>query len=115
MYFEKNLVMDSYYKLKYDSKNKSAIQNKIMKFENETLDLNYVISEWIELSEFMQVAELTLWEWHYGFLVVGRNNQDFSENEQQLLKNTAGSFVWIIHQKWLIDEARNKNYIKSGL
>lgn len=115
MYFEKNRVMDSYYKLRYNSKNKSSIQNKIIKFEDETLSFDTLKQEWIELSKHIIHADLTLWEEHYGFLVVGREKKVFHENEQQLLINTAGSFVWIIHQKWLIDEARNKNYIKSAL
>lgn len=115
MYFEKNRAMDTYYKLRYDSKNKSAIQNKIIKFEENFLDIEVLKQENIELSKYFRSAELTLWEEHYGFLVIGRDEKDFHENEEQLLINTAGSFVWIIHQKWLIDEARNKNYIKSAL
>jgi len=115
MYFEKNLVMDSYYKLKYDSKNESSIQNKILKFENNELDLELLKDENITLSKYIRSTQLTLWEENYGFLIVWKERWDFHENEEQLLRNTAGSFVWIIHQKWLMDEARNKNYIKSGL
>ena len=115
MYFEKNRVMDTYYKLKYDSKNKTAIQNKIMKFDNEKLNMQQLKDEGIELSRYTRTTELTLWDEHYGFIVIGRDKRDFHEWEEQLLSNTAGSFVGIIHQKWLIDDARNKNYIKSAL
>ncbi len=115
MYFEKNRVMDSYYKLRYDSKNTDSIQNKIIKFPHENLDINILKEEWIELSKYFISTDLSLWDEHYWFLVVGRDKKDFHENEEQLLTNTAWSFVWIIHQKWLIDEARNKNYIKSAL
>lgn len=115
MYFEKNRVMDSYYKLRYDSKNTESIQNKIIKFPDETLDIGILKEEWIKLSKYFISTDLSLWDEHYGFLVVGREKKDFHENEQQLLTNTAWSFVWIIHQKSLIDEARNKTYIKSAL
>lgn len=115
MYFEKNKVMDSYYKLKYDSKNSDAIQNKIIKFPDEKLDIGILKEEWVELAKYFIHADLSLWDEHYGFLVVGKDSKDFHENEHQLLTNTAASFVWIIHQKSLIDEARNKNYIKSAL
>jgi len=115
MYFEKNRVMDSYYKLRYDSKNTSSIQNKIIKFTDETLDFDVLKSEGIELCKNIRSSDLTLWDEHYGFLVMGRDIKDFHENEEQLLANTAWSFVWIIHQKWIIDEAKNKNYIKSAL
>ena len=45
---------------------------------------------------------------------MGRERKDFSENEEKLLKNTAASFVGIIHQKNLLDQQKNKAYIKSG-
>lgn len=115
MYFEKNRVMDSYYKLRYDSKNKSSIQNKIIKFENETMDFDILQKESIELCKYIRSTKLSLWEENYGFLVIGREKKDFHENEEQLLVNTAWSFVAIIHQKSLLDEAKNKSYIKSAL
>lgn len=115
IYFEKNRVMDTYYKLRYDSKNENAIQNKIIILENNSLDIEALKKEWIGLSKYLRTTELSLWEEKYWFLLIGRDVKDFHENEEQLLTNTAGSFVWIIHQKWLIDEARNKSYIKSAL
>lgn len=115
MYFEKNLVMDDYYKLKYDSKNIKSIQNTILKFENEKLDLEKLKSEWIELSKYTRHTVLNLWDMNYGFLLIWKDLKDFHENEEKLLQNTASSFVWIIHQKKIFDDQKNINYIKSAL
>lgn len=115
MYFEKNRVIDSYYKLRYDSKNTSSIQNKIIKLKNEKFDFDVLQAEKVDLCRYIRSSDLTLWDEHYWFLVMGRDIKDFHENEDQLLANIAWSFVGIIHQKWIIDEAKNKNYIKSVL
>lgn len=115
MFFEKNLVMENYFKLKYDSKNEKSMQNKIIKFENDTFDLEKLKGEEVEISKFTRVAKLSLWDTNYGFLVIGKDAKDFNENEEKLLWNTAGSFVGIIHQKKILDDQKNINYIKSAL
>lgn len=115
MYFEKNLVMDEYYKLRYDSKSEQALQNKIIKFSWESLDFKKLTEEEIKISKYYRYTTLSLWEENYGFILIGRNLKDFHENEEQLLQNTAWSFVGVIHQKKIMDDQRNKNYIKSAL
>lgn len=115
MYYEKNLVVEHYYKLKYDSKNKKSLQNTILKFTSWEFDRDVALSENIKLSKFIRSTKLSLWEENYGFLVIWKDNKDFSENEEKLLANTASSFVWIIHQKKILDEQRNMKYVKSAL
>lgn len=113
MFFEKNIVMDNYYKLKYDSKNEKCLQNKIIKFPEETFSSEKLLEEDIATSRFLRHTKLRLWGTNYGFLAMGREKKDFNENEEKLLHNIASSFVWIIHQKELLDEQRDKSYIKS--
>jgi len=113
MFFEKNLVMDNYYKLKYDSKSEHSLQNKIIKFPDNSVDKKTLEDEWIIVSKNIRSVELALWGTSYGFLVTWKDNKDFNENEEKLLQNTAGSFVAIIHQKKLLDEQNNKNYVKN--
>lgn len=113
MFFEKNIVMDEYYKLKYDSKNEKCLQNKIIKFPDENFSLDILKADDIEISRFFRYTKLNLWGTNYGFLLMGRDKKDFKENEEKLLQNVASSFVWVIHQKELIDEQKNKSYIKS--
>jgi len=45
--------------------------------------------------------------------VIARENKVFQENEEKLLRNTAGSLVGVIHQKKLIEEQRNIDYMKN--
>lgn len=115
MYFEKNIVMDEYYKLRYNSKSKHSLQNKIIKFPGEILDFQKLSEENIETAKYYRYTKLSLWEENHWFIVVWRDSKDFHENEEQLLQNTAWSFVGVIHQKKIMDDDRNKNYIKSAL
>lgn len=114
IYFEKNIVMNDYYKLKYDSRNKKSLQDIILKFTDDTFDKKVLENEWIQLTKFSRYTKLTLWEINYWFLLIGNEKKDFSENEEKLLQNTAWSFVWIIHQKKLIDDQKNKNYMRNA-
>lgn len=115
MYFEKNLVMDEYYKLRYDSKNEHSMGNTIIKFPNGKLNLDILKEEEIKVSKYKRFIELTLWEESYGFILIWKDSKDFHENEEKLLRNTAWSFVAVIHQKRILDDTKNKNYIKSAL
>lgn len=115
MYFEKNLVMDEYYKLRYDSKNEKSLRNTIIKFPDEKLDFEKLEDEKIEVSKYKRYIKLSLWKESYWFILIGRDSKDFHENEEKLLRNTAASFVAIIHQKRILDDNKNKNYVKSAL
>lgn len=115
IYFEKNLVMDNYFKIKYNSKHKGGIQNTIIKFPGGIFDEKKLQEEEVQLSKYTRHIELNLGEENYGFLLIGKDGKDFHENEEKLLQNTAGSFVWIIHQKKILDEQKNLNYMKSSL
>lgn len=115
MYFEKNLVMDEYYKLRYDSKNERSLRNTIIKFPGGKLDFERLKEEEIVVSKYKRYIKLSLWKENYWFILIGRDKKDFHENEEKLLRNTAASFVAIIHQKRILDDTKNKNYVKSAL
>lgn len=114
MYFEKNLVMDTYFKLKYDSRKEKSIQNIIFKFENNTLNPKEISKEWNEIYENHIFVPLILWEVNYGYILVARKHTDFNDNDMRLLENTASWFIAVIHQKHIMEEERNQNYIKNA-
>ncbi len=112
LYFERNRVMPDYYKLKYDSNNSHKFQNKIFKFQNNTLFLEPLKDENITILPFFKYTPLLLWQENHGFLLISRNKKDFSENEEKLLSNIATSFVWVIHQKEILDDERDRLSLK---
>ncbi len=113
LYFEKNMVMDDYYKLKYHSNMEFEMDKQIFKFPENTLSLVQLEQESIPLDRYTRSTPLFLWDENHGFLLIGRKRKDFHENEEKLLTNTATSFVGVIRQKEILENERNKSYIKS--
>ena len=113
IYFEKNIAVDTYYKLRYDSQANASLTSDIFVLTEDTLFREELESQWLTLSRYVIHTPLLLWKKNYGYLVVGKNGKDFHENEEKLLGNTAASFVWVIHQKEILNNERNKTYIKS--
>jgi len=115
MFFEKNVAMDEYFKCKFNSKNKHAITNTIIKFPKWVFSRDIVLESGIELATYIRWVALKLWDNNYGFLVAWKETRSFNENEEKLLQNTASSFVAVIHQKEIMSENENKKHIKSGI
>lgn len=113
LYFEKNMVMDEYYKLKYNSLDSGNFQNAVFKISRNSLDLNVLKETWVILLDYLRWAPLLLENKNHGFLIIGKKWKDFHESEEKLLWNTATSLVWIIRQKEFLDNERNKLYMKN--
>lgn len=114
LYFEANIALDQYYKLKYHSWEKEKMQNHILKFEKNIFSYEVLTQEDIFIVWYSRFTPLLLGEKNHGFLVVCREKKDFNENEEKLLQNIATSFVWVIQQKILLEEQKNKLYIKDS-
>lgn len=114
LYFEKNQAVEWYYKLQYDSKKSSNIENNIFTIQDIKEAHAEIESQWIQLTRFTRITPLPLGKKNYWYIMIGREKNDFHENEEKLLTNTAMSFVSIIHQKEILDATRNKSYIKNN-
>jgi hypothetical protein len=79
------------------------------------MNFEILAEEKIIVSKYKRYIKLSLGQENYWFIVMWRNHKDFHENEEKLLRNTAASFVAIIHQKRILDDTRNQNYVKSAL
>jgi hypothetical protein len=65
MYFEKNLVMDEYYKLRYDSKNEKSLRNTIIKFPEGKMNFEILAEEKIIVSKYKRYIKLSLGQENY--------------------------------------------------
>ena len=113
LYIEKSTALDEYYKLKYNSYEAIKAQNIILHFSKNIFSYEKLEKEHIELMRYYRSISLSIGNEIHGFLVISRAENDFNESEERLLQNIATSFVWIIHQKQLQEEQKNKNYIKE--
>ncbi len=113
LFFERNIAIKEYCKLRFHSEQADNIQNPIVKFPDGKFSLETLDEFDIKTAHFTRNIELVLWDTSYGYLCVGKQHQDFSENEEKLLENTAVSFVGIIHQKRVYENERNKRYTQD--
>ncbi len=60
LYFEKNIVLDDYFKLKYHSQTAEKLQNTILKFENNTFSAETLKQENISLLQYFRSTPLML-------------------------------------------------------
>jgi len=114
IFFEHNIVLDNYYSLRYDTRSWSSFDDISLEIEDiKKLNLKKDIS-WVDLSLFNDVVRLTIGERELGFLIVGRKNNVFNENEKNMLISMWNSLSGIIKQKEVLEEERNKSYIKEN-
>ena len=114
LFFEHNMVMDNYYSLKYDTRSWASFDGLNLEIDNlKNIDIKKDISD-IQTSLFNNIVRLNIGERELWFLVVGRKNNIFSENEKNMLISMWNSLSGIIKQKEVLEEERNKSYIKEN-
>lgn len=108
LYFEKNPVVNNYIKLKYDTRKKWILQDEIIEITDNKLNLlNLKIDNYKNYTQKLSIWENELW-----FLVFFKKDDDFTENNKKVLTSTTISIAWLIRQKQLIDEEKNKEYLE---
>ena len=115
LFFEHNMVVENYYTLKYDTRHNMSLNNmslEIKSIANIMKDIKNITD--IGLFPFNTITNLSIWDRNLGFFITGRKNNIFSENEKNMLISMGNSLAGIIKQKEVLEEERNKNYIKEN-
>lgn len=108
-FLEKNPVLDNYLVLKYDSRNKWKMLDKII----ETTDNKLELLELKTKDTFNEIQELTIWETSLGYLIYFRNKIDFNENDKKVLTTISTSIAGLIKEKIIIEEQRDKDFMEN--
>ena len=113
IFLEKKTIIENYVEYKYDSRFPGKLQDTIIDWFSN--DVNFLEEKQeLNLSKHNLIKELSIGKEVYGFLLITRNIREFNENEEKMLMGIANSFVWIIRQKNLLEEEKNKNYMKNS-
>ena len=114
LFFEHNMVIDSYYTLKYDTRSWASFDGISLEIDDvKNINIKKDIPD-MNLSLFNNIVRLNIWERDLWFLIIGRKNNIFSENEKNMLISMWNSLSGIIKQKEVLEEERNKSYIKEN-
>lgn len=108
IYYESNPVMDNYITLRYNTNNPWKLLNKTIELTDSKLELLK-----LNISNFYSYNQkLSIWSNNLGYLVFIKKSEKFSENDKKVIATTSTSIAWVIKQKQLIDEQRDKDYME---
>ncbi len=107
IYLEKNPVVENVYSYKYDSKNPLKMQNKIIDINDFDIKKEFEIEKNIDILK----EKISIWKENLWILIIGKKDSKFNENEKRLFLGIITSIAWIIKQKEIFDEIRNKDFM----
>ena len=109
LFLEKNAVLENYLVIKYDSREKGKMKDKIIEITDNKLDL-------LELTlndTYHNIQSLAIWENELWYLIYFREKVKFSDNDKKILTSISTWISWLIKEKKLLEEESNKNYMES--
>lgn len=109
IYLEKNLNIENYLTLKYDTRNKWKMSDKIIEITDSKLFL-LNLKIWNYYSYNQKIA---IWNEELGILFFIKKNNDFTDNDKKAILLTITSIAGVMKQKRVHDEERDKNYMQN--
>ncbi len=109
LYLEKNPVLDNYITLKYDTDFPWKMLDKTIEIIDNKLDLLSLKINW---NYYLQ--NLNIWNKNYWYLIFIKKENAFSDNEIKIITTISTSLSWVLKQKELLEEQKNKEYIKNS-
>jgi len=109
LYLEKNAVLENYLVIKYDSREKWKMKDEIIEVTDKKLHL-------LELKlqdTFHNIQPLTIWDDELWYLVYFRKYSNFNDNDIKVLTSISTWFSWLIKEKRMLEEERNKAYMEN--
>lgn len=113
LFLEKNPVIDSYLNVKYDTRNQWKICDIVIEILDENNMEGLLKKENISLAQNLFIEKLSIWSLEVWYFVLWRENSDFEENEKKIITSISTSLSWVIRQKRLLDEERDKQFMNN--
>lgn len=113
LYLEKKEFIEHTLVIRYDTREPGKFQNKVITFpddfKRDVLE-EYGINLWNNtLIQKITIGWTLLW-----YIVFGNKEAEFTDSDKRNSQLVASSLVWILRQKKLLDEERDKNYLKNS-
>jgi len=112
IYLEKNTVLDWYYNLKYDTRYKWKLLDSTLEIQNEENIESVIKSENVQLSDYNLLEKLHVWNYNIWYFIIWKKTE-FEENDKKIIISIGSSLSWVMRQKRLLDEERDKNYMNN--
>jgi len=109
MYFEESPVSKDYAILKYKTSERNKLQDKIIKVSNDQLELTNLKI----LEKYFFTQKLKIGNKNYWYLIFIKEMNNFIKDETKLFWSISTSLAWVLKQKQLYEEQKNKDYMKN--
>ncbi len=108
IYLEKNPVIENIFSYKYNSDFPLKMQNKVIDIKKYDLEKDF----WINKKCYILENDINIWDDILWKIIIWKT-KEFSENEKRLFLWIITSIAWVIKQKEIFDEIRNKNFMQE--
>ncbi|MCP4523098.1 MAG: cyclic nucleotide-binding domain-containing protein [Candidatus Gracilibacteria bacterium] len=109
IFLEKNSVMENYLTLKYDSREKSKLQNSVIEITENKLSL-------LELKIYntcSYIQSLSIGDEKLGYLIYFRKDKDFNDNDKKIFSSITTGISGLIKEKIIQEEERDREYMEG--
>lgn len=114
VYIENNPVMEGYYTLLYDTRIQWKMSDLVIEFKpwgniwKKLLELEQIDKKWFNMLVRLNVWNINLW-----YFIIWRSNINFTENDKKIIFSITNSLSWLIRQKYLQQEQRDKEFMRG--
>lgn len=99
LYLEKHNIVENVLVLRYDTRYPSKMLDTIFEKKGAFLDLDELHDRAnIWKTDVIIVNKVNIWDDVLGYIVLGRKNWLFSDNEKKITKSVSNSMAWVIKQ-----------------
>lgn len=109
LYLEKNQVLENYMTVRYDTREKWKILDKVIEFTDSRLDL-LSLRIW---NYFTYIQNISIWTEDLWILYFFKKDENFTDNDKKTILLTSLSLAWVIKQKKINDEERDIDYMNG--
>lgn len=103
LYIEKNLVVENYFTLKYDTRNPWKMLDDVLEIKNnDDIKKALLLKDWNYLIQKISVLNKSIW------IFVIWKKTEFSFNEKKIISTITTLLAWVINQK-VISEQQSYN------
>ena len=114
VYIEKHQVLENFFIIKYDSRQKNKMLDIVIEKVWNFLNLRELYKEAnISEDDFLIVNKLNIWNEIYWYLIFWREQRSFSWSDKKIFSSISNSFVWVLKSFFLNKDLKNKIYIKE--
>ena len=109
IYYEINPVMENYITMKYDTRIPWKMLNEVIELTNNKLNLLD-----LQLKGYHNFTQkLSIWNNNLWYLVFIKKDNYFDDTDKKVIATTSTSIAWLIKQKQLLDEQRDKEFMQD--